>query len=175
MPEVPFTVRTPLQIAVITISDSRTEDDDTSGRTLVDRLQTAGHLLAHKAIIPDNIYAIRAEISSLILNDNIQAIITTGGTGLTGRDVTPEAIQPLYDKEIPGFGEVFRMLSYDLIKTSTVQSRAIAGIANGTPIFSLPGSPGACKDGWDAIISHQLNIDNKPCNLVEIMPRFLEQ
>lgn len=169
------TVRIALQIAVITISDSRTESDDKSGKTLVDRLQVAGHTLAHKAIIPDNIYAIRAEISALILNPDIQAIITTGGTGLTGRDVTPEAIQPLYDKEIPGFGEVFRMISYDLIKTSTIQSRAIAGLANGTPIFSLPGSPGACKDGWDAIILHQLNIDYKPCNLVEIMPRFLEK
>ncbi|CAA6808604.1 MAG: Molybdenum cofactor biosynthesis protein MoaB [uncultured Thiotrichaceae bacterium] len=175
MPEQTLTVKTPLQIAIITISDSRTEDNDKSGKILVHRLQKAGHSLAHKAIIPDNIYAIRAEISALILNNNIQAVITTGGTGLTGRDVTPEAIQPLYDKEITGFGEVFRMISYDLIKTSTVQSRAIAGIANGTPIFSLPGSPGACKDGWDSIISHQLNIDHKPCNLVEIMPRFLEK
>lgn len=175
MSEPAATVRVPLQIAVITISDSRTDGDDRSGKTLVDRLQAAGHVLAHKAIVPDNIYAIRAEVSALILNPDIQAVITTGGTGLTGRDVTPEAIQPLYDKEIPGFGEVFRMISYDLIKTSTIQSRAIAGIANGTPIFSLPGSPGACKDGWDSMISHQLDIDYKPCNLVEIMPRFFEK
>lgn len=175
MSEQVLSVSTPLNIAVVTISDSRTENDDKSGQTLVERLERAGHFLAHKAIIPDNIYAIRAAISALILDSTIQAIITTGGTGLTGRDVTPEAIQPLYDKEIPGFGEVFRMISYNFIKTSTVQSRAVAGIANGTPLFSLPGSPGACKDGWDHIISHQLNIDHKPCNLVEIMPRFLEK
>ena len=164
-----------LNIAIMTVSDSRTEQDDVSGNILVDRLKQAGHFLADKKIVIDDIYQMRAVVSAWIANPDIHAVITTGGTGLTGRDVTPEAMQPLYDKEIDGFGELFRMLSYDLIKTSTIQSRAIAGLANGTVIFSLPGSPGACKDGWDQIISHQLDIRHRPCNLVEIMPRFLEK
>lgn len=165
----------PLNIAVMTVSDSRSEVDDKSGNILVDRLKDAGHKLAEKKIVPDDIYQIRAVVSQWIADPDIHAVITTGGTGLTGRDVTPEAMKILYDKEIEGFGEVFRKISYDLIKTSTIQSRAIAGLANGTVIFSLPGSPGACKDGWDGIIVHQLDSRTKPCNLVEMMPRFLEK
>ncbi len=168
-------VRKPLNIAILTVSDSRTEADDKSGNVLVERLQLAGHQLAEKRIVVDNIYQIRAVVSQWIADPDVHVVISTGGTGLTGRDVTPEAFRVLYDKQIEGFGELFRMLSYDLIRTSTIQSRAIAGMANGTVLFTLPGSPGACKDGWDQIISHQLNIDHKPCNLVEIMPRFLEE
>lgn len=165
----------PLNIAVMTVSDSRSDADDKSGNILVERLKAAGHTLADKKIVADNIYQIRAVASAWIADQVIHAIITTGGTGLTGRDVTPEALKILYDKEIEGFGEVFRMISYKLIKTSTIQSRAIAGLANGTVIFSLPGSPGACKDGWDEILVHQLDSRTKPCNLVEMMPRFLEK
>ncbi|MEE9309384.1 MAG: molybdenum cofactor biosynthesis protein B [Cocleimonas sp.] len=165
----------PLNIAVMVVSDSRTDADDKSGKVLVDKLTHAGHTLVEKKIVPDDIYQMRAAVSAWIANPDVHAVITTGGTGLTGRDVTPEAMKVLYDKEIEGFGEVFRQLSYDLINTSTIQSRAIAGLANGTVIFSLPGSPGACKDGWDGIISHQLDVRTKPCNLVEIMPRFLER
>ncbi len=164
----------PLNISVLTISDSRTEDDDKSGKLLVQLLSSAGHKLTNKKICTDSIYQIRAIVSDWIANPDIQAIITTGGTGLTGRDITPEAIQILYDKEIEGFGELFRYVSYKLIKTSSIQSRAIAGVANGTVIFSLPGSPGACKDGWNEIIVHQLDASYSPCNLVEMMPRFLE-
>ena len=165
----------PLSIAVMTVSDSRTEENDTSGNILVERLTTAGHRLYEKKIVADDIYQMRAIVSAWIANPEVQAVITTGGTGLTGRDVTPEAMKPLYDKEIDGFGELFRKISYDFIKTSTIQSRAVAGLANGTVIFSLPGSPGACKDGWDHIIQHQLDSRHRPCNLVEIMPRFLEK
>lgn len=164
----------PLNIAVMTVSDSRTEADDKSGNLLVDRISQAGHMLADKKIVADNIYQLRAIASTWIADPTIHAIITTGGTGFTGRDITPEAIKPLYDKEIEGFGEIFRMISYQLIKTSTIQSRAVAGLANGTVIFSLPGSPGACKDGWDEIIAYQLDVRHRPCNFVEIMPRFLE-
>ncbi len=165
----------PLNIAVMVVSDSRTNADDKSGKILVDRLIKANHNLVEKRIVPDDIYQMRASVSNWIADPDVHAVITTGGTGLTGRDVTPEAMKPLYDKEIVGFGEVFRQISYDLIKTSTIQSRAIAGLANGTVIFSLPGSPGACKDGWDGIIVHQLDSRVKPCNLVEMMPRFLEK
>lgn len=165
----------PLNIAIMTVSDSRTEETDTAGKTLVDRLTEAGHQLAEKKIVVDNRYAIREVLSRWIADSEIQAVITTGGTGLTGRDITPEAVSPLFDKEIEGFGELFRSLSYQTIKTSTMQSRALAGLANGTPIFSLPGSPGACRDGWDGIIVHQLDRRHRPCNLVEMMPRFLEQ
>lgn len=164
----------PLNIAVMTISDSRSELDDKSGNMLVERLTAAGHQLAEKIIVADNRYSIREVISRWIADDQVHAVITTGGTGLTGRDITPEAVMPLFDKAIDGFGEVFRMLSYELIKTSTIQSRALAGLANGTPIFCLPGSPGACRDGWDGIIQHQLDVRHKPCNLVELMPRYLE-
>lgn len=171
-PDSPFQ---PLDIAVMTVSDSRTEADDKSGRLLADRIISEGHCLAEKVIVPDDRYQIRAVLSRWIADPGVQAVITTGGTGLTGRDITPEAVKPLFDKEIEGFGEIFRMLSWELIKTSTIQSRALAGLANGTPIFCLPGSPGASKDGWDGIIRHQLDLRHKPCNLVEMMPRFLEK
>ncbi len=163
----------PLNIAVMTVSDSRTEENDTSGQKLVSMLTGCGHQLAEKIIVADDRYKIREVLSRWIADKQVHAVITTGGTGLTGRDITPEAVTPLFDKSIEGFGELFRMLSYELIKTSTIQSRAIAGIANGTPIFCLPGSPGACKDGWN-IIQHQLDARHKPCNLVELMPRFME-
>ncbi len=163
----------PLNIAIMTVSDSRTEDDDTSGNVLVTKLTEAGHKLFEKRIVADDRYLIRAVLSKWIADPAVEAVITTGGTGLTGRDITPESVTPLFDKTIEGFGELFRMKSYEIIKTSTVQSRALAGLANGTPIFCLPGSPGACKDGW-AIIQDQLDIRHKPCNLVEMMPRFKE-
>ena len=164
-----------LNIAVMTVSDSRTNADDVSGDILTNRLIKAGHKLIEKRIVADDIYQMRAVVSNWIADPGVHAVITTGGTGLTGRDVTPEAMSVLYDKEIDGFGEIFRKISYDLIRTSTIQSRAVAGLANGTVIFSLPGSPGACKDGWDGIIVHQLDSRVKPCNLVEMMPRFLEK
>lgn len=165
----------PLKLAVLTVSDTRTEIDDEAGKLLVERLEKAGHQLFEKAIVTDNIYKIREILSRWIADDAVHAVVTTGGTGLTGRDSTPEAVEPLLDKKIDGFGELFRYLSYQIISTSTIQSRAIAGLANGTPIFCLPGSPGACKDGWDGIIVHQLDNRNQPCNLVELMSRFREQ
>lgn len=164
----------PLNIAVLTVSDSRTEEEDTSGKLLAKRVIDSGHLLAEKLIVKDDKHQIRAVVSRWIADPDVHAVVTTGGTGLTGRDITPESIKPLFDKEIEGFGELFRYLSFKLIKTSTIQSRAIAGIANATAIFSLPGSPGACKDGWDGIIVHQLDSNHRPCNLVELMPRFNE-
>jgi molybdenum cofactor biosynthesis protein B len=164
----------PLNIAVLTISDSRDEATDTSGALLVTRLEQAGHRLAAKSIVTDDIYKIRATLSAWIADDSVNVVISTGGTGVTGRDGTPEAVQPLLDKEIDGFGEVFRTLSYEEIKTSTVQSRALAGVANATYIFCLPGSSGACKTAWDGIISAQLDYRTRPCNLVELMPRLLE-
>ena len=164
----------PLNIAVLTISDSRDETTDKSGALLAARLESAGHRLAGKSIVPDDIYKIRAMVSAWIADDDLNVVISTGGTGVTGRDGTPEAVQPLLDKEIEGFGEVFRSLSYDEIKTSTVQSRALAGVANATYIFCLPGSTGACKTAWDAIIAAQLDYRTRPCNLVELMPRLLE-
>jgi molybdopterin adenylyltransferase len=163
-----------LNIAVMTISDSRTEENDTAGKLLADRVINAGHQLAEKIIVIDNVYKIREVMSRWIADSSVNAVVTTGGTGLTGRDSTPEAVAPLFDKTIQGFGELFRSLSYELIKTSTIQSRAIGGLANGTPIFCLPGSPGACKDGWDGIIQAQLDARHRPCNLVELMPRFME-
>ena len=165
----------PLNIAVLTISDSRTEEDDVSGKTLVDRVEKAGHQLIEKKIVADDIYQIRAVISSWIAEHDINAVITTGGTGVTGRDGTPEAVEPLLDKVLDGFGEVFRMLSYQDIKTSTIQSRAIAGVANGTYIFCLPGSSGACRTAWDDLIKEQLDSRTKPCNLVQLMPRLKEK
>jgi len=165
----------PLNIAVLTVSDSRTEADDKSGKTLVDRLTATGHLLAEKVIEPDDCYRIRATVSRWIADPDVQVVITTGGTGLTGRDGTPEAIEILLDKVIDGFGELFRSLSFQDIGTSTLQSRAIAGVANGTIVFCLPGSSGACRDGWDKLIVHQLDARTRPCNLVEMMPRFLER
>ncbi|MGD8558094.1 MAG: molybdenum cofactor biosynthesis protein B [Gammaproteobacteria bacterium] len=164
----------PLNIAVLTISDSRTEDDDRSGQLLVKRLNAADHILIEKHIVKDDIYQIRAAISRWIANPNVNAVLTTGGTGVTGRDGTPEAVEPLLDKAIEGFGEMFRMLSFEEIKTSSLQSRAIAGVANGTYIFCLPGSSGACATAWDQIIQQQLDNRTMPCNLVMLMPRLKE-
>lgn len=163
-----------LNIAVMTVSDSRDEATDTSGRLLVDRLNSAGHTLAEKAILPDDVYAVRAKVATWIADSQVQVVITTGGTGLTGRDGTPEAVRPLLDKEIEGFGELFRVLSYEEIGTSTLQSRALAGVANGTYLFCLPGSKGACATGWDRLIQPQLDYRTRPCNLVELMPRLME-
>ncbi len=164
----------PATIAVLTISDSRTEDNDKSGGLLVERVQKAGHYVADKVIVADDIHMIRAQVCQWIVDSDIQVILTTGGTGVTGRDGTPEAIRPLLDKEINGFGEMFRVLSYEKIATSTLQSRAFAGVANATYLFCLPGSAGACADAWDMLIEHQLDYRSRPCNLVELMPRLLE-
>lgn len=165
----------PLNIAILTVSDTRTEDSDVSGRSLVESLSGAGHRLADKRIVPDDVYRIRAVVSEWIASESIQAVITTGGTGVTGRDGTPEAVSVLFDKTLDGFGEVFRAISYQEIKTSTIQSRAVAGVANGTYIFCLPGSSGACRTAWDHIIRDQLDYRTRPCNLVELMPRLLER
>ena len=165
----------PLSIAVLTISDSRTEKDDKSGNLLVARLEDAGHILCDKKIVKDDIYQIRATVSRWIADDKPQVILTTGGTGVTGRDGTPEAVKPLLDKEIDGFGEMFRVLSFESIATSTLQSRATAGVANGTYLFCLPGSSGACADAWDKLINQQLDYRHRPCNLVELIPRLLEK
>ena len=165
----------PLSIAVLVVSDTRTEADDVSGKTLVESLSAAGHKLHEKAIVPDNIYQIRAAFSNWIVKDTVNVIITTGGTGVTGRDGTPEAVLPLLDKVLDGFGETFRMLSYQDIKTSTIQSRAIAGVANGTYIFCLPGSASACRTAWDSLIKDQLDFRTRPCNLVQLMPRLMEK
>jgi molybdenum cofactor biosynthesis protein B len=165
----------PIGIAVLTVSDTRKEKDDKSGKLLVARIKGAGHLLREKKIVPDDVYRIRATVSNWCIDNNIQAIITTGGTGITGRDGTPEAVSVLLDKEIAGFGETFRMISYEQIGTSTIESRTIAGVINGTFIFCLPGSTNACATGWDKIISQQLDYRTQPCNLVELMPRLLEK
>ena len=164
----------PLNIAVLTVSDTRTEDDDTSGKTLVERLTKAGHCAVDKQIVADDIYRIRSQVSQWIEREDVQVVISTGGTGVTGRDGTPEAVEVLLDKQIEGFGEIFRMISWDDIKTSTIQSRALAGVANATYIFCLPGSSGACRTAWDKLISHQLDRRTRPCNLVELMPRLTE-
>ena len=158
----------------MTVSDTRTLADDRSGDTLVERLKIAGHVLVDRAIIKDEVDLIAGKLREWIDNPEIDAVITTGGTGVTGRDVTPEALARVWEKDIPGFGELFRWISYQKIKTSTVQSRACAGVANGTYLFALPGSPGACKDGWDGILKDQLDIRHKPCNFVELMPRLNE-
>jgi len=165
----------PLNIAVMTVSDSRTEATDTSGALLVERLEKAGHKKADKQIEPDDIFRIRATVSAWIAAPDVEIIITTGGTGMTGRDGTPEAIEPLLEKKMDGFGELFRALSYEDIGTSTMQSRALCGVANGTYIFCLPGSTGACRDGWDKIIEKQLDYRTRPCNLAEMMPRLTEK
>lgn len=165
----------PLTIAVLTVSDTRTEENDTSGRILVERLEGAGHRLGAKRIVPDDIYQIRATVSQWIADGAIQAIISTGGTGVTGRDGTPEALIPLFDKTLDGFGEMFRALSFQEIKSSTVQSRAVAGVANGTYLFCLPGSSNACRTAWDRLIKDQLDYRTRPCNLVELMPRLREK
>ncbi|MCK5522431.1 MAG: molybdenum cofactor biosynthesis protein B [Thiomargarita sp.] len=164
----------PLNIAILTVSDTRTEENDTSGKILVERLTAEGHHRSDKVIVPDNIYQIRAIVSAWIANPDIQVIITTGGTGVTGRDGTPEAIKPLLDKKLEGFGELFRTISYEEIKTSSLHSRALAGVVNGTYIFCLPGSSGACKTGWDKILQAQLDYRTRPCNFVEMMPRLME-
>ncbi|WP_036251530.1 molybdenum cofactor biosynthesis protein B [Methylobacter sp. BBA5.1] len=165
----------PLNIVVLTVSDTRTDSDDISGKALAERAQAAGHQVIEKQIVPDNIYRIRAAVSAWIAADDINVIITTGGTGVTGRDGTPEAVEPLLDKVLDGFGEVFRMLSYQDIKTSTIQSRAVAGVANATYIFCLPGSSGACRTAWDELIKEQLDFRTRPCNLVQLMPRLMEK
>src|SRR5210317_656723 len=165
----------PLDIAVLTVSDSRTEETDKSGKLLADRLQAAGHRLAEKRIVPDDVYVIRTVVAGWIADPDVNAVVTTGGTGVTGRDGTPEAVSPLLDKTIDGFGEVFRAISYDQIRTSTIQSRALAGVANGTYVFCVPGSSGACATAWDELISAQLDIRTRPCNLAELMPRLLEE
>lgn len=165
----------PLAIAVLTVSDTRTAETDVSGDTLVERLTAAGHRLAARRIVPDDIYRIRAVVSEWIADAGVQAVLTTGGTGVTGRDGTPEAVSVLFDKTLDGFGEVFRALSYQEIGTSTIQSRAVAGVANGTYIFCLPGSSSACRTGWDRLIRDQVDYRTRPCNLVELMPRLLER
>jgi molybdenum cofactor biosynthesis protein B len=164
-----------LSISVLTVSDSRTEETDKSGKLLADRLQGAGHRLAEKRIVPDDVYTIRAVVATWIADRDVDVVITTGGTGVTGRDGTPEAVSPLLDKTIEGFGEVFRAISYEQIRTSTIQSRALAGVANGTYVFCVPGSSGACATAWDELISAQLDIRTRPCNLAELMPRLLEK
>ena len=165
----------PAHIAVLTISDSRTLADDKSGDALVSRLTEAGHQLADRNLVADDIYAIRAIVCQWIADSKIQVVLTTGGTGVSGRDGTPEAISPLLDKQLDGFGEMFRALSYDDIGTSTLQSRALAGVANGTYIFVLPGSTGAVKLAWEKLINFQLDYRTRPCNLIEMMPRLLEK
>jgi molybdenum cofactor biosynthesis protein B len=165
----------PVNIALLTISDTRIEDNDTSGKVLKERVLAAEHVVVTQHIVKDDTYQIRSILSQWIANPDINAIITTGGTGLTGRDGTPEAAKVLFDKEIEGFGELFRQISFRDIKTSTIQSRAVAGVANATFIFCLPGSSGACRTGWDEILKDQLDIRHRPCNFVELMPRLLEK
>jgi molybdenum cofactor biosynthesis protein B len=164
----------PLRVAVLTVSDTRDETTDKSGALLVERLRKAGHQLAEKAIVRDDVYAIRAIVSRWIADDGVEVVITTGGTGLTGRDGTPEAMAPLLDKEIGGFGELFRTISYEEIGASSLQSRCLAGVANATYIFCLPGSSGACATGWDKLIGPQLDSRTRPCNLAELIPRLRE-
>lgn len=164
-----------VNITIMTVSDTRTEADDKSGQTLVERVQAAGHRVVEKLIVKDEVPVIQSALKRWIASPDVDVVIATGGTGVTGRDVTPEAFEALYEKSIPGFGELFRWLSYQNIKTSTIQSRATAGVANGTFLFALPGSTGACKDAWDQILVHQLDSAHKPCNLVELMPRLLEK
>ncbi|WP_369058105.1 molybdenum cofactor biosynthesis protein B [Caulobacter sp. 73W] len=170
--DLPFT---PVRVAVLTVSDTRDEDSDTSGALLAGRIEGAGHVLAHKALVPDDITAIRTVVKAWITSGEVDAVITTGGTGITGRDVTPEALEPLFDKTIDGFSVVFHMVSYQTVGLSTLQSRAVAGIIDGVFVFCLPGSNGAVKDGWDKVISAQLDSRHKPCNMVELMPRLLEK
>ena len=164
----------PVQIAVLTVSDSRTLETDTSGALLAARIAEAGHKLVARALLRDDCALIRAQVAAWIADPQVDVVIATGGTGVTGRDVTPEAFHALYEKEIPGFGELFRWLSYKSIATSTMQSRATAGVANGTYLFALPGSSGACRDAWDEILRFQLDSRHRPCNLVELMPRLNE-
>ena len=163
-----------INIAIVTISDSRTLKDDKSGEVLEQRVIKSGHKISSREIVKDDFNKISKLFTNLINNQEVDVIISTGGTGLTGRDITPEVMETLFEKSIDGFGEMFRWLSFSKIGTSALQSRALAGVSNGTYIFCLPGSPSACKDGWDDILSHQLDIRHKPCNFVEIMPRLQE-
>ncbi len=165
---------TPITIAVLTVSDTRTENDDKSGTLLSNMLVDAGHNLAESSIVKDDIPAIQAQINKWVDDQSIDAIITTGGTGFTGRDVTPDAVKPLFDKEIDGFSALFHQLSYEKIGTSTIQSRACGGLIKDTFVFCVPGSPGACKDAWHGILKYQLDSRHRPCNFVEIMPRLME-
>jgi len=163
-----------VHIAVLTVSDTRAAESDRSGDTLVERLTAAGHRLADRAIVKDEVAAITGQLRRWIDDDGVDVVIATGGTGLTGRDVTPEAFEQVFEKRIDGFGELFRWLGYQKIGTSTIQSRAVAGVARGTYLFAVPGSPGACRDAWDGILVHQLDFRYRPCNFVEIMPRLRE-
>ena len=165
----------PINIAVITISDSRTKENDTSGDTLEKRITDAGHTMIKRLIIPDDVSQIKDTLDTMSKEEDIDCIITTGGTGLTGRDTTPEAVNEIASKHIDGFGELFRQVSFEKIGTSAIQSRAVAALINSTYVFCLPGSTGACKDGWDEILQYQLDIRHKPCNFVEIMPRLNEK
>jgi molybdopterin adenylyltransferase len=175
MPEIdlsrPFV---PLSIAVLAVSDTRSLDDDKSGATLAVRIAAAGHRLAARALVKDEVRAIRAQVKAWIKDKSIDVVITTGGTGFTGRDVTPEAVEPLFEKRMDGFSVLFHQISLAKIGSSTIQSRATAGVAKSTYIFCLPGSPGACRDGWDEILAHQLDYRYRPCNFVEILPRLDE-
>lgn len=164
----------PLNIAVLTVSDTRTLETDTSGQLFVDRLKAAGHNLAERVLLKDDLYKIRAQVASWIAEDVVQVVLITGGTGFTGRDSTPEALLPLLDKEMPGFGELFRAISFEEIGTSSLQSRAFAGLANGTFLFCLPGSTSACRTAWERIISAQLDARTRPCNLATLRPRLKE-
>ena len=164
----------PLSIAVLTVSDTRSLDDDKSGTTLADRLTAAGHRLADRKIVPDDIATIRETVLAWSLDPAVDVVITTGGTGFTGRDVTPEALEPIFEKRMDGFSAIFHRISFEKIGVSTIQSRATGGVVNATFVFVLPGSPGACRDGWDLILAAQLDYRHKPCNFVEIMPRLDE-
>jgi molybdenum cofactor biosynthesis protein B len=164
----------PLKIAVLTVSDTREASDDTSGATLIERIRAAGHVVAERAIVKDEVNAIRQQVKAWIAHKLIDVIVTTGGTGFTGRDVTPEAVEPLFEKKMDGFATMFLLVSERKIGTSAIQTRASAGVANATYIFCLPGSPGACRDAWDEILVHQLDYRYRPCNFVEILPRLDE-
>ncbi len=164
----------PVNIAVMTVSDTRSAADDRSGDTLAGRIEGAGHVVADRRIVPDETAEIVAALEGWIADPAIDVVVSTGGTGVTGRDVTPEAFERVFEKKIEGFGELFRWVSFQKIKTSTVQSRAVGGVAGGTYLFALPGSPGACKDGWDEILQYQLDNRTRPCNFVELMPRLQE-
>ena len=168
------TVFVPINIAVLTVSDTRSLLSDKSGEVLIKRIQTAGHHVVFRTIVKDRVSLISTQLKKWIKSPKIDVIIATGGTGITGRDVTPEAFASVWEKEIPGFGELFRWISYNKIKTSTIQSRACAGVANGTYLFSIPGSTGACKDAWDNILKDQLDVRHKPCNFIELIPRLNE-
>ena len=163
-----------VNIAVLTVSDTRTLADDKSGQSLVDMIQRDGHKVAARAIVKDDVAAITDQLRAWIGDPDIDVVISTGGTGVTGRDVTPEAFEQVFEKKIEGFGELFRWISFQKVGTSTIQSRAVGGVAHGTYLFALPGSPSACRDGWDEILKHQLDNRHRPCNLVELMPRLEE-